>query len=364
MIKWFSILISDIRDWAKGWYIYLEKKLTYFGRWFEKDKSILVDVLMARRGTYQQSFLRFSLGILFMAGVVAAPVLADSYPGAIPSTLAAFTPPSAVLTSFDQSDYGVQTKVSEKPRDQVISYKVASGDTLSSIASKFGISVDTIRWANILTDDELSVGDTLKIPPVTGVVIKVADGETIYSIAKKYKTDAQKIVNFPFNDFADPDTFALTAGQTLVVPDGVMPQAPAIAYLPTVFVNPIGTGVFLWPTNGLITQCPVWYHNAFDIANPSEPGVMAADDGVVISVGYERYGYGSNIIVSHGGNLSTLYAHLTEYYVKIGDKVTKGQVIGRMGTSGRSTGPHLHFEVRVNGSPIRPNQFFTTSCGG
>ena len=129
MIKWFSLLFSDIRDWGRGWYIYLEKKLTRFGRWFEKVKAIPVDILMARRGTYQQSFLRLSLSVLFMAGVVAAPVLADSYPGAIPSTLSTFTPPSAVLTSFDQSEYGVQTQLSEKPRDQVINYKVASGDT-------------------------------------------------------------------------------------------------------------------------------------------------------------------------------------------------------------------------------------------
>lgn len=364
MTKWFSLLLSDLRDWSRGWYIYTEKKLTRFGRWFEKDKAILVDILMARRGTYQQSFLRLSLGVLFMAGVVAAPVLADSYPGAIPSTLATFTPPSAVLTSFDQSDYGVQTKVSEKPRDQVISYKVAGGDTLSSIANKFGISVDTIRWANNLNDDNLSAGDTLKIPPVTGIVVKVEDGDTIYTIAKKYKTDAQKIVNFPFNDFADPDTFALVVGQSLVVPDGVMPQAPSIAYVPQIFVNPIGTGNFLWPSNGIITQCPVWYHNAFDIANSSEPGIMAADDGVVIYSGYDRYGYGNHVIISHGGSLSTLYAHMTDYYVKIGDRVTKGEVIGKMGTTGRSTGPHLHFEVRVNGVPTRPNHYFNTSCGG
>lgn len=352
----FSLLRDDIRDWGEGWYFYIEKRLTRFGVRFERQKSFIVDLLMARRGSYQRPFLHFSLGVLFMVGVVAAPILAESYPGDLPGNLTTFTPPSAVLTSLDLSDYGVQTQISEKPRDQVITYVVVSGDTLGKIAEKFGVSIDTIKWANDLKKDALSIGQELKIPPVTGIVHKVREGETVYSIAKKYKTDAQKIVNFPFNDFADLDTFALNVGQMLIVPDGVMPQAPAIVVpAPPVFAG--GTGQFLWPVGGIITQYPVWYHMALDIANAAAPGVAAADGGAVTLVEYLRYGYGHYVIIDNGGGLATLYAHMSEIYVKPGDRVARGQIIGRMGSTGRSTGTHLHFEVRKNGVAVNPLPF-------
>lgn len=354
MRRHWSNFTGDLHDWAWGWYVYLDKKLYRFGGGFEAKKAAIVDILMARRGTYQRPFLHFSLGVLFMTGVVAAPILADSYPGSIPSTLADYTPPSAVLSSLDLTDYGVQTTVSDKPRDQVITYTVVSGDTLESLSKKFGVSVDTIRWANDLSDDNLAIGDHLAIPPVTGIVHKVEAGETVYTIAKKYKTDAQKIVNFPFNDFADPDTFALTVGQTLIVPDGVQPQAQPI-YAPS--APPVvagGTGQLMWPTVGVITQYPVWYHMALDIANPSAPGVMAAADGVVTLVQYWRYDYGHHVIIDNGNGLSTLYAHMTDIYVKVGDRVARGQVIGKMGSTGRSTGTHLHFEVHRNGVQVNP----------
>ncbi len=356
MRHFFNILAGDLTDWSRGWYFYLERKLRHFGIRFETNKDLIVDILMARRGSYQRPFLHFSLAVLLVVGVTSAPILASAYPGGVPAALASFTPPSAVMSSLDLSEYGVQTQVSQKPRDQVIIYPVEKGDTLAKVADKFGVSIDTIKWANDLRRDSLSIGQELKIPPVTGVVHKVREGETVYSIAKKYKTDAQKIVNFPFNDFADLDTFALNVGQTLVVPDGVEPQAPAIIIpLPPVYAG--GTGQFLWPVGGIITQYPVWYHMALDIANPAAPGIAAADSGVVTLVEYLRYGYGQHLIVNHGDGFSTLYAHLSEIYVKPGDQVARGQIIGKMGSSGRSTGTHLHFEVRKNGITLDPRPF-------
>lgn len=358
MPKQIKILWEDINLWRQGWANYIERRLKRFGGGFESQKNIVVDILMARRGTYQRPFLTISLFILLLTGVVSAPVIANAYPGGLPNQLASFTPSSAVATNLDFSDYGIQTQVSEKPRDQVITYKAVKGDTISTIADKFGISADTIRWENDLSSDDVSIGQELKIPPVSGIVHKVTEGETIQSIAKKYKTDPQKIVNFPFNDFADLESFSLSVGQTLIIPDGVQPQAPAIAYTAPSFTAPMGTGRLLWPTSGIITQYPVWYHMAFDIANPAAPGVMAADNGVVVFTGWDRYGYGNNVIIDHGGGLSTLYAHLTEYYVKVGDRVSRGQVIAKMGSTGRSTGMHLHFETRMNNTPINPSQFF------
>lgn len=359
MPKYITILWEDIKLWEQGWKNYIEHRLKRFGTRFEAQKNIVVDILMARRGTYQRPFLTISLVILLLTGVVSAPVVAQSYSGSVASQVSSFTPSSAVATSLDFASYGIQTQVSQKPRDQVITYAAQGGDTLSTIAEKFGVSTDTIRWENNLTSDDVAVGQTLKIPPVTGLVVTVEAGDTIQSIAQKYKTDSQKIVNFPFNDFADLETFSLTVGQTLVVPDGVQPQAAAIVFATPSFATASYTGgKLLWPTNGVITQYPIWYHMAFDIANPSEPPILAAADGVVIYTGWDAYGYGNHVIVDHGSGLSTLYGHMTQYYVKVGDHVTRGQVIGKMGSTGRSTGPHLHFETRINNVPVNPTQFF------
>jgi murein DD-endopeptidase MepM/ murein hydrolase activator NlpD len=349
MYKSLQLFLDDLSHWQRGWIRYSERRLKVAGFRFELQKSFLVDVLMARRGSYQRPFLHFSLGILFVVGVMSAPILASSQTGNVSN----FTPPSAVLTSLDVTDSGIQTQISAKPRDQVISYAIQKGDTLSSLSVKFGVSVNTIKWANDIQSDSLTVGDTLKIPPVTGIVHTVSDGETVYSIAKKFKTDAQKIVNFPFNDFADEDSFALNVGQTLVVPDGVEEQAPAIIFqAPPVYVG--GTGQFMWPTNGVITQYPIWYHMAVDIANPSAPPVMAADEGTVAIVEFWNYDYGHHVIINHGNGFSTLYGHMTDIYVTVGEHVSRGQVIGRMGSTGRSTGTHLHFEVRKNNVQQNP----------
>lgn len=356
--KGITLVFEDAALWYWGWYHYGHRRVGRVASRFERQKDIVVDILMARRGTYQRPFLHLSLGMLVLAGVTSAPILANAYPGGIPESLTELTPSSAVVTSLDATEYGVQTKISEKPRDQVITYKVGSGDTLARVAQKFGVSVDSIKWVNDMRGDSLSVGQELKIPPVTGIVHKVREGETIQTIAKKYRTDAQKIVNYPFNDYSDLETFALNVGQTLVVPDGVMPSAAPIAMTMPQPMTAGGSGQFLWPTNGLITQYPVWYHMAYDIANASAPGIMAADTGVVIVVEYLRYGYGQHIIIDHGGGISSLYGHLSEIYVKPGDRVARGQVIGRMGSTGRSTGTHLHFEARRNGVPVNPASFF------
>jgi len=285
--------------------------------------------------------------------------LANAYPGSTTSALAEFTPPSAVLSSLDLSEYGIQTQVSEKPRDQTVTYEIQKGDTLSTIAEKFSVSVDTIKWSNDIKKDGLIAGDTLKIPPVTGLVVKVNEGDTVYSLAKKYKTDAQKIVNFPFNDFSDLDTFALNVGQTLIIPDGVMPSAAPVARarFSVSTLSAGGSGQFIWPTTGVISQYPIWYHMAYDVANPASPPVMAAGSGTVILAQYLTYGYGRHVIVDHGDGLATLYGHLIEIYVNAGDVVSQGQVIGKMGSTGRSTGTHLHFEVRRNGVPVNPGSY-------
>jgi hypothetical protein len=134
MPKIFRLFFEDITSWKDGWYHYAERRLKRFAARFETQKDVVVDVLMARRGTYQRPFLHISLLILLASGLTGAPIIANAYPGGLPDQLNELTPSSAVLTSLDLNEYGVQTQVSEKPRDQVITYTVEKSDTLAKIA--------------------------------------------------------------------------------------------------------------------------------------------------------------------------------------------------------------------------------------
>jgi len=350
-------LRREFIDWLQAFLLYLSQKLKTGAFHFETLKDELVSFLMAKRGRYSRSFLNVSLFLLIAVGILGAPIIAETYPTVAKEKLDQFPSPSTLLTSLTAQEFETKTMISQKPRDKVIIYQVESGDTLSSIAQKFGISVDTVRWANNNLPEKavLKVGQELKIPPVTGMVHKVGQGETVYSIAKKYQTDPQKIVDFPFNEFADLETFALNIGQILIVPDGVPPKAkPIVPVGPAAPLYAGGTGQLAWPVGGRITQYPVWYHMAIDIANSAAPGIAAAEEGVVSLVAYQNYAYGYHLIIDHGNGLQTLYAHLSEIYVVEGQQVSRGEVIGKMGSTGRSTGIHLHFEVRVNGTPVNP----------
>lgn len=341
--------------------IYLQKKARSFGENFEHYKGYLVELLMAKRGRYQNPFLNVSLFVLVAAGILAAPHLSSYYPTVRSSlvegeVLSSVAPLSASVTSLDFEEISMVTQISDKPRDQVVDYEIQEGDTLSSIAQKFDVSEDTIKWANDLKGKNpiLKPGEILKIPPVAGIVHKVKRGETVYSIAERYQSEAQKIVNFPFNDFVDLDNFTLAVGQTLIVPDGVPPaEKPAVRPTAPQYLAG-GGGKFLFPTTGNISQQPVWYHMALDISNKGAPDVFAAEGGKVSLAECQRWGYGCYVIVDHPGGVQTLYAHLAKYYVSIGENISRGEALGQMGSTGRSTGPHLHFEVREGGRIINP----------
>jgi murein DD-endopeptidase MepM/ murein hydrolase activator NlpD len=255
------------------------------------------------------------------------------------------------------------TLVTIKPRAEIIEYSVQSGDTVSTIAEKFGVSVDTIRWENDLKSvKDIKPGQVLRILPVTGVRHKVKPGDTIYSIAKKYQVDPQAIVDWPYNTFANDETFALAVGQDLIIPDGIKPKETPTAPRPTYYAQVpgagAGTGQFAWPTSGRISQGYSWYHKAVDIANKDAPDILAADGGTVILAGWvPPMAYGNHVIIDHGNGFVTLYAHLSQIYVGVGQKVARGQAIGKMGSTGRSTGIHLHFEIRQNGSAQNPLNF-------
>lgn len=351
--------MQDLREFFLFLKEYVKSRLLNFGAGFEKIKDLIVAFLIAKRGRYSQSFLNTSFFLLVASALIGGPIIAENNPF-ITSFQAQGQNYQAEEVSYNPYEGSLRTVISVKPRDSIIDYKVAGGDTLASIAKKFDISVDTIKWANNLKTDVIKPDQILKIPPVTGVVHKVVSGENIYTIAKKYKTEAQNIVNFPFNDFVDLDTFALTAGQTLYVPDGVIEEEqPRVGprYIAQIQAGVKGTSNFIWPTSGGITQYPVWYHMAVDIANAAAPAIIASDTGTVIFSGCVRYGYGCHIVIDHGNGYQTLYGHMSSLSVSAGDSVTQGQVIGVMGSTGMSSGTHLHFEVRSGEGLLNPLNF-------
>lgn len=354
-------LLADFKLWLNFSASYIRHKLEIFAENFESYKDILVSFLLHKRGRYSRSFLNVSVFVIVGAGFIVAPIIKESHPIVGGTGFEDYESSSAVLSSLSYDEISTATQISEKPRDQVIDYTVREGDTISSIAEQFGVSEETIKWANNLTlkNPILKIGGIIKVPPVTGVVHTVKKGETVYSISKKYQVDAQNIVNFPFNDFADLETFALGTGQTLIVPDGVVegekPVIRRISLSPEIIAQ--GNGQFLWPTSGHITQNFVWYHKGLDIANKSAPQVVAADSGTVVYAGCLKWDYGCHVIIDHGNGFQTLYAHLSAYYVSVGDGVGRGSAIGQMGSTGRSTGTHLHFEIRKNGVILSPLSF-------
>lgn len=319
---------------------------------------------MIKRGRYSRPFLHAATMVVLGAGVIIAPFIANTYP-VFSQNIQNTIKPDSAGQSIVVGENVFQTDISQKPRDKVISYTVQRGDTISTIAQKYGISEETIKSENDLVGDNISVGDTLDILPVTGVSYKVQSGDTVYSIAKKFDTDPQKIVDFPFNDFANPETFSLVSGQMLIVPDGVKPSdQPYVKKQVYLAQGPSSTSFsgsgFTWPVQGIVTQFASWYHMALDIAAPYGTPIVAAKSGVVssVSTGTWDYGYGNNVIVDNGGGYSTLYAHMEAVNVGAGQSIVGGStVLGWVGLTGRTTGPHVHFEVRQGGTAVNPLPF-------
>jgi len=352
--------LTEVKLFFRELGLYLFKTFNFRFLQFEERKGIFVSFLYRKRGKMAKRFVHSGMAGLAALGVIIAPSVAQEFPGrsidpwSVPS-------PSAILSSYTQ-DPNTSTIVSDKVRDKIMEYKVNEGDTLSKIAEKFDISVDTIIWQNDLPGrNAIKVGQALEILPVTGISHVVKKGDTVYSIAKKYDSSPQAVVDFPYNVFTNDETFELAIGQTVIVPDGVKPaQLPsqAVARIKQTTPNAgtvVASGNFVWPTNGVITQGFFWYHKGIDIANVSLPAVLAADSGRVVVAGWpDNAGYGNRVVIDHGNGFKTLYGHLSKVYVVSGQTVNRGSAIGQMGSTGRSTGTHLHFEVIQNGVYLNP----------
>ena len=237
----------------------------------------------------------------------------------------------------------------------VRTYKVKKGDKLGDIATEFKVSPMTIVWANNLkSKTDFKKGDTLRIPPVTGLIVKVAATDTLASIASKYGVDGTDIL--VTNGIDDPN---LVVGQVLVLPGAKGKAIPKPTFKPSTHVTqstggsirPPSTysgGRFTFPVVGgdnYISQYFSYGHGGLDIAADYGSTVRAAAGGKVIFAGWKNNGGGYQVWVAHGSGLYTTYNHMSGVSVGRGQTVNRGQQVGRVGSSGNSTGPHLHFEV-------------------
>jgi murein DD-endopeptidase MepM/ murein hydrolase activator NlpD len=285
--------------------------------------------------------------------------------------------PFLIKEILDDSDLAISTSipitnVPKRVRREVVSYSVQPGDTVSDIADQFNVSADSILWANAKLEDNpdmLSLGQVLNIPPTNGVLVTIQNGDTLSKIVDRYrgkKTADQVTRNIRDLEFnqerhaLDEANAALTPGQFLMVPDG---SRPFVQRTVTSYSGPIpssakrGTGNFGWPVSGAITQKFAGRHGGIDVGAPKGTPVYAADSGYVTLAGWDReiVSYGNEIVINHGNGYMTRYAHLSAMMVDAGDSVKKGQLIGRVGSTGNSTGPHLHFEILLSG--VRRNPF-------
>lgn len=239
---------------------------------------------------------------------------------------------------------------------QISVYIVKNGDTLSSIAKMFGVSVNTIVWANDLKSNTLKSGQELVILPISGVRHIVKSGDTLASIAKKYKTDLAEILSY--NDLST--NTKLKIGDEVIVPDGeivvsVSSGSSSGASSSVGASYPTYAGYYMRPVVGGKRTQGIHGHNGVDLGRlPVGSPVIASANGTIIvaKAGGWNGGYGSYIVVSHPNGTQTLYSHLSRVSVSTGQRVEQGQTIGALGNTGKSTGPHLHFEIRGAKNPF------------
>ena len=328
--------------------------------------------------------------ILLVVWVMANLYLKDRTPSSPESAQAATVPSVTPTVSLSLVDiptvqpYGdgisrqadLHTILPTRPRFQMTTYVVQQGDSLFVIAEKYGLKPQTLLWGNYdnLKDnpDSLRPGQTLNILPEDGVLHTWTAGEGLNSVAKYYGVTPEVIINFPGNNL-DPKTVGdfskpnIAAGTKLIIPGGkreflswsaprVTRKDPAAAKLigpgncGVILSGPVGNGTFVWPTGGThFISNPFSLdinHPAIDLPGFVGSPIVAVDGGVVVYAGWNDYGYGNMIMIDHGNGWQSLYGHLSQINVHCGQGVSQGENIGLMGSTGNSTGPHLHLELR------------------
>lgn len=269
----------------------------------------------------------------------------------------------------------LHTTIPSRPRTEVITYTVEEGDTIFGIAEKFGLKPETIMWGNTYTlgdnPHNLIVGQQLNILPVDGTYHRWSAGEGLNGVANGYNVTPETIINYPGNNL-DAETLGnwsnpnIEPGTMLVVPGGerafITWSAPRISrsnpgvarllgpgFCGTIVDGAVGIGAFIWPANNHYLSgydySPATNHYGIDVAGSLGDALYAADNGVVVYAGWNNHGYGNVVVIDHGNGWQTLYAHMSVISVGCGASVYQGSVIGSIGSTGNSSGPHLHFEM-------------------
>lgn len=268
----------------------------------------------------------------------------------------------------------IHTDRPAQPRSGIIDYTILSGDTLFGIAEKFGLQPETLLWSNrhILGDDPHNIfpGVQILIPPIDGAVYFWNTGDGLNGVSSFYNVTPDVIIDWPANnldraslgDFSMPN---IAAGTMLFVPGGkgeftdwlehYTREQPAVSSISgsacgVITEGYIGSGTFVWPTTERYLSgydySPETNHRGIDIAGRIGNPVYAVDAGVVVYSNWNENGYGNLIVIDHGNGWQSVYAHLDNYLKYCGDNVEQSEQIGMLGTTGNSTGPHLHFELR------------------
>lgn len=257
----------------------------------------------------------------------------------------------------------------KKPHHEIITYTVQPNDTPIGIADQFGIKPETLLGGNAFLSEEasaLQAGSSLVILPVDGVLHDVGEGDTLERVASLYGVSEEDIIAYEPNNLEFP--YRLYPGTQIMVPGGVRdvwfwtaPQLPTSRPSTSdstgtgIAPQIQGTGTFIWPVGFRRITQHYWYgHPAIDIGVPEGTPVVASDTGTVTWAGWNVYGYGNLIVVNHGNGYETYYGHLSGINVVPGQVVYQGNQIGNSGNTGRSSGPHLHLEIRYFNSMLQP----------
>lgn len=302
----------------------------------------------------------------------------DSAPTATPAVQLAALPAAAASRKAIAREAQIHTSIPNRPRTEIVTYIVEKGDTVTSIAEKFNLNPRTILNSNAFTKMQdnphnLFIGQEVYILPVDGVYWQWQSGESLTAWAKTFQVKVEDIVNYPANHL-DPATLGeygnpnIKPGTMLVIPGGYrLPNArgdvfigvtrdhPAVARVQgagaceSVSDGAVGIGSFIWPANKHYLSGYDWSpdagHRGIDIAGETGEPVYAVDYGVIVYAGWNDWGYGNMVMVDHGNGWQSLYAHLSAINVFCGGSVLQGTVIGAIGSTGNSSGSHLHFEL-------------------
>ena len=374
-----------------------EPRTNFISKWVETLTNIGLGESIFRVGT-TAAFLILVIGVVWLLrNFYSSSILAND-PNKTRAAESTSTPevsqvniPQAPLDALVgiRREANLHTIIPDRPRQEIIKYEVQTGDTIIGIGEKFGLDPKTILWGNYFTllDDphNLRPGKKLNILPVDGTYYQWNPGDGLNGVAQYFGVKPEDIINFPANhlnmetigDFSNPN---IEVGTMLIIPGGqrtftswsspvgVTRKNPALARVlgagscGKISEGAIGIGSFIWPSSkhylSGFDYSPDTNHRGIDIAGTLGEPVWATDAGVIVYAGWNDYGYGNMVMVDHGTGWQSLYAHLNSTAVVCGQSVEQGAIIGALGSTGNSSGPHLHFELmNTSAGKVNPHDF-------